>query len=91
VRALALPIAVVVAASVIGAVVDTRYWFGDNVVLVVVVFLACVLAVVNTWEFWASALGSRRPRALRTPTPRARTTGEPAGEETLRPSLGGRP
>jgi hypothetical protein len=55
-RALAVPIAVVAAASVIGAVVDSRYWFGfgDNLVLVVVLFLACVLAVVNTWEFWAS-------------------------------------
>ena len=80
-RALAVPIAVVVAVSVIGAVVDSRYsfGFGDNVVLVVVLFLVCVLAVVNTWEFWASARGSRRPPA-RTPTRGARTTGESGGE-----------
>jgi hypothetical protein len=74
VRALAVPIAVVVAVSVIGAVMD-RHWFGDNV-LVVVLFLAWVLAVVNTWEFWASARRSSRPRAARRPTPGARTTGE---------------
>jgi hypothetical protein len=80
VRAPAVPIAVVVAASVIGAVVDSRYWFGDNVVLAVVLVLACVLAVVNTWEFWATGRGGRRPRAARTPTPAARTTGEPAGD-----------
>jgi hypothetical protein len=79
VRALAVPIAVVVAVSLIGAVVDSRYWFGDNV-LVVVLLLACVLAVVNTWEFWASARGGRRPRAARTPTTRVRPTGESAGE-----------
>ena len=76
-RALAVPIAVVAAASVIGAVVDSRYWFGfgDNLVLVVL-FLACVLAVVNTWEFWASPRGSRRPPAARPPTRGARTAGE---------------
>jgi hypothetical protein len=79
VRAFAVPIAVVVAVSVIGAVMD-RYWFGDSVVPVVVLFLACALAVVNTWEFWASARGSRRARAARPPTPGARATGEPAGE-----------
>jgi peptidoglycan/LPS O-acetylase OafA/YrhL len=76
VRAPAVPIAVVVAASVIGAVVDSRYWFGDNVVLVVVLFLVCVLAVVNTWEFWAPARGSRRSRTARRPPPGARTTGQ---------------
>jgi hypothetical protein len=80
VRALAVPVAVVVAASAIAAVVDSRYGFGDNLVLVVILFLACVLAVVNTWEFWASARGSRRPNAARASTLGVRTTGESAGE-----------
>ena len=75
-RALAVPIAVVSIASVIDAVVNSGDWFDGNVVLIVVLFLACVLAVVNSWDLRASAGAGRRPRAPRTPTRGGRKTGE---------------
>ena len=47
-------LAAVVAAVLIGTVVDPENWFGDKVMLVVAADLAIALVAFNWWEFWRS-------------------------------------
>jgi sugar phosphate permease len=46
--------AAVIAAVLIGTVVDPENWFGDKVMLVVAAYLAIALVAFNWWEFWST-------------------------------------